>query len=164
MNNKGQISAEFILIVGFILVLIISTSYVIKNENELNIAMAAARNGVNEGILTDSVAIYPKQTFDEYELNKPFLTHPYSIRLVKIDYINKGFDSNYNKERIQFKVYVSSDSITNKTDQDSAGDRINFNLRKSIAISFNTTGLSNSLYNPSFSDNYMFTTSKVQWV
>ena len=46
----------------------------------------------------------------------------------------------------------------------SIGDRINYNLRKSVAISFNSTDATNKLYNPVFSQHYVFTTANVKWV
>ena len=46
----------------------------------------------------------------------------------------------------------------------SIGDRINYNLRKSIAISFNSTPSTNRLYNPVFSQHYVYTTANVKWV
>lgn len=149
---------------GFFLIIAIGSFNLILNQNELNIAIASGIVGVNEGILVDSSAIYPKETFNEYELSKPFLIHPNSIKIVKINYKNLGFDSSYNKKRVQLKVFVTSENIKNKKDQDSAGDRINYNLRKSIAYSFNTTNMSNSLYNPCFSNNYVFTTANVVWI
>ena len=52
MDDAGQISAEFLFLFG-VLILIVTLSIVfVANEQELNIAMAAARNGVNEGIAT----------------------------------------------------------------------------------------------------------------
>ena len=47
---------------------------------------------------------------------------------------------------------------------DLIGDRINYNLRKSIALSFNSTKSTNKLYNPVFSPHYVFTTANVGWV
>ena len=75
-----------------------------------------------------------------------------------------GMDSSYDKKRIQFKVYAkTSDRFTQK-ELDSIGDRINYNLRKSIAISFNTTDATNKLFNPVFSHHYMYTTANVKWI
>ena len=73
-------------------------------------------------------------------------------------------DANYDKKRIQFKVYAKSSRDFSKTELVSIGDRINYNLRKSLAISFNTTSSTNKLYNPVFSPHYVFTTANVKWV
>ena len=75
-----------------------------------------------------------------------------------------GVDSGYNKEKIQFKVTVSSNEIIDKDLQDSFGDRINYNLRKALAYTFNSENLTNELYNPVFSNHYVFTTANVKWI
>ena len=142
------------------LTVLISSSIFILGEHELNIAMSAARSGILEGIDSDSIAVYPKDVYREYENSKEDLLELNSVRLVKVNYTKMGYDDRYGKEKIQFNVTVSGD-VNDKT---SAGDRINFYLRKSLANSFNTTDLTNGLYNPVFSDHYIFTTSKVKWV
>ena len=160
MDKKGQLTSEFLFIIGIMLTVLISSSIFILGEHELNIAMSAARNGILEGIDSDSIAVYPKDVYREYENSKEDLLELNSVRLVKINYTKMGYDDRYGKEKIQFNVTVSGD-VNDKT---SAGDRINFYLRKSLANSFNTTDLTNGLYNPVFSDHYIFTTSKVKWV
>ncbi len=160
----GQISIEFILIIGFSLILMISLATILNPENELNIAMAAARNGASEGVAIDELAIYPKNSFEDYILNNQILTYPKSIKIIKIEKTNNGYHEVYNRTRIQLKIYASSSTLKTTADKNSAGDRINFYVRKSIATSFNTTSLTNNLYNPSFSNNYVFTTANVQWV
>ena len=92
------------------------------------------------------------------------LKHPYSVSVLNISYNSSGIDKNYGKQKIQFKVYAKASQDYNKKELDSIGDRINYNLRKSIAISFNTTNSTNKLYNPVFSNNYVFTTANVVWV
>ena len=75
-----------------------------------------------------------------------------------------GYDSNFDKQRIQFKVYAHSSKNLDKKELDSIGDRINYNLRKSIALTFETTQATNKLFNPVFSEHYIFTTANVKWV
>ena len=135
----------------------------ISNENELNIAMAAAKSGADEGVASSSSAIYPKETFNEYD-GLQGLKHPYSVSIVNVSYNSSGIDENYGKQKIQFKVYAKASADYNKKELDSIGDRINYNLRKSVATSFNTTDSTNKLYNPVFSNNYVFTTANVVWV
>lgn len=163
-DNKGQVSTELIIFLGFLLIMMIATFSFITSQNELNIAIIAAKEGVNSGLLSDSLAIYPEETFNDYEKDKGFLLNTYDIHLIKIDYKNMGYDSNRNLTKIQFKVYVTSSKISDKDLQDSAGDRINYYLRKSIATSFNTTSISNKLYNPVFSKHYVYTTANVVWL
>ncbi len=164
MENKGQISAEYLFITGVMILLIMIGAVFIYSQQELNIAMSAARNGANDGIVSSSSGIYPKQTYNDYSKSKSYLLIPYSVEIVNISYSEMGFDNNFDKKKIQFKVYATSSKEFSKKQLDSIGDRINYNLRKSIAISFNSTSSTNKLYNPVFSPHYVFTTANVKWV
>ncbi len=161
-DEKGQLSGEYMLLVGSLIVVLMISIFMIANENELNIAMAAAKSGADEGVASSS-AIYPKETFNEYD-DMEGLKHPYSVSIVNVSYNSSGIDENYGKQKIQFKVYAKASADYNKKELDSIGDRINYNLRKSVATSFNTTDSTNKLYNPVFSNNYVFTTANVVWV
>lgn len=162
-DEKGQLSGEYMLLVGSLIVVLMISIFMIANENELNIAMAAAKSGADEGVASSSSAIYPKETFNEYD-GLEGLKHPYSVSIVNVSYNSSGSDENYGKQKIQFKVYAKASVDYNKKELDSIGDRINYNLRKSVATSFNTTDSTNKLYNPVFSNNYVFTTANVVWV
>ncbi|MBQ6099902.1 hypothetical protein [Methanobrevibacter sp.] len=164
IGNSGQVSGEYLLLAGVLILILMISAVFIADESELNTAMAAARNGANEGIGTSSVAIYPKQTFNDYETSKSDLLIPYSVEIVNVTYYELGYDNNYGKKEIQFKVYVTSTKEFSKKQQVSIGDRINYNLRKALAVSFNTTSATNKLYNPVFSPHYVFTTANVKWV
>lgn len=163
MDEKGQLTMEFIFLIGVLLLVILVSSIYVLHQNELIIAMAAAREGVNEGISIGSTGVFPEDIYKDYNFFKKSLLIPNSIKLVSINYTNMGFDSKYGKEKIQFNVFVLSDTIKDKKEQDSAGDRINYNLRKSIAKSVGSENLTNSLFNPVFSKNYIYTTSNVKW-
>jgi hypothetical protein len=163
-ENNGQVSIEFILLIGISFVLVLSLAAILNSENELNIAMTAARNGAIEGANIDGVAIYPRNSFDDYVLNNQILTYPDSIKIIRIEKVNNGYHDVYNRTRIQLRVFASSSNLKETTDKNSVGSRINYYIRKSIANSFNTEHLSNNLYNPSFSKNYVFTTANVQWI
>ena len=163
-DNRGQISVEFLFLFGvLILVVMISVAFV-ADENELNIAMSAARNGAIEGVGTSSVGIYPADTFKDYSLSKTDLLIPYSVEIVNVSYNDMGYDINYDKKIIQFKVFARTDERFDSDDLVSIGDRINYNLRKSIALSFNSTASTNKLYNPVFSPHYVYTTANVKWI
>ena len=164
METKGQISAEYLLLTGVMILTLMIAAVLIFNDQELNIAMSAARNGANDGLMESSLAIYPKQTYDDYAKSKSNLLTPYSVEIVNISYSDIGMDANYDKKKIQFKVYAKSSKDFSKTELVSIGDRINYNLRKSLATSFNTTSSTNKLYNPVFSQHYVFTTANVKWV
>ena len=163
-ENKGQASAELLLLLGvLVLIVMIGVSF-IANENELTLAMSAARNGVNEGSLYASGAIYPSDTYKEYSTSDYLLLIPSGVEIVNISYNDMGYDSKFDKTRIQFKVYAHTSKDFDKEELDSIGDRINYNLRKSIANTFDSSKSTNKLYNPVFSPHYVFTTANVKWI
>ncbi len=164
MDEKGQISAEYLFIAGVLILVTMLSVVFIASESELNTAMVAARSGVDEGISVSSVGIYPTDSFSEYSKTKSKLFVPYSVDIVNISYLELGHDDNYDKDWIQFTVYAKTSERFSHDELDSIGDRINFYLRKSIAVSFNSTSSTNGLYNPVFSPHYVFTTANVKWV
>lgn len=164
IGENGQISAEFLFLFGVLIVIIMISIVFISSENELNTAMEAARNGAIEGATTSSSAVYPKDTYNDYSKTKEELLAPYSVDIVNISYNELGYDKNYDKKKIQFKVYAKTSDKFAKDELVSIGDRINYNLRKSLATSFNTTSSTNKLYNPVFSPHYVYTTANVKWV
>ena len=163
-DNKGQISGEYLLLSGVLIIVLILALVFVASEDELNLAMAAARNGAIEGVSSSASAIYPVDTYNDYSDSKDILLTPFSVELINISYSELGMDNNYDKRKIQFKVYAKSSNDYTKAELDSIGDRINYNLRKSIAVSFNTTSSTNGLYNPVFTPHYVITTANVKWV
>lgn len=163
-DSRAQISAELLFLFGVLVLVFMVSVIFIANQNELNTAMAAARSGAIEGIALTSSGIYPIDTYREYSNSDMNILNPYCVELVNVSYLEMGIDNNYNKKRIQFKVYAKSSKEFNSDELVSIGDRINYNLRKSVAISFNSTDATNKLYNPVFSQHYVFTTANVKWV
>lgn len=163
MDIKGQLPIEFLLVVGLSIMVLMPLTLSLSDASELNQAMSAARTGALQGAISDSLAIYPKESFRDYTLENQRLLNPSVVKIIKISYLNQGFHQGYQKTKIQLKIYASAPSVTNKTDRNCLGDRINFNARKKIAESFNTENLTNALYNPAFSSKYVFTTTDVQW-
>ena len=164
MDDKGQISAEFLFLFGVLILVVMLSIVFVANEQELNVAMSAARSGANEGLATSSCAIYPEDTFRDYSASKTSLMYPYSVEIVNVSYEELGQDLNYDKKKIQFKVYAKTSQRFSNSELVSIGDRINYNLRKSIAVSFNSTASTNKLYNPVFSPHYVYTTANVKWI
>ena len=163
-DDAGQISAEYLFIAGVLILIVMISAVFIAGQSELNTAMAAARIGADDGASSSSAAVYPQDTFRDYETSKSDLLIPYSVDIVNVSYVEMGVDENYDKKKIQFKVYATTSKSFSKKELDSIGDRINYNLRKSLAVSFNTTSSTNKLYNPVFSPHYIFTTANVKWV
>ena len=92
-DEKGQISAEYLLLMGVLIIVLILSIIFVVGENELNIAMGAARNGVIEGIGTSSAALYPIDTYNEYSDSQSNLMQPYSVEVVNISYYELGMDN-----------------------------------------------------------------------
>ncbi len=163
-ENRAQISGEYLLLVGsLILIALISIAF-IAHQHEITLAMTAAKNGVNEGLSISSSGIYPKDSYNDYSKSDYLILEPYSVEIINISYSDMGYDSNYNKQKIQFKVYAHISKDFSKKELDSVGDRINYNLRKSIAYTFGSVDATNKLYNPVFSQHYIFTTANVNWL
>lgn len=160
----GQLTIEFLMILGFSLIITIPLIMGISGSNELNQAMAASRAGALDGSLSDSLAVYPEDTFKDYEVEHLRLVNPSCVKIIKIDYINQGLSQAYNKTKIQLRIHASAPQVKDKTDRNCLGDRINFYARKKICESFHTENLTNSLFNPAFSNNYVFTTADVRWM
>jgi len=162
--DKGQITAEYFLIIGFIIPTLILGSYIIGDTLELNMAIAAARDGAIQGANMDELAIYPKDAYYEYEMGKNVLLQPSSIQIIKIEAINEGYNKTYEKYKIRLTAYAHLKREISSDCKNSLGDRINYNMRKNICITFKTENITNDFYNPAFSYNYMFTTSDVKWI
>lgn len=165
IDNKGQITVELLLLISFALITTILLANAIIDANELNIAMASARNGAFEGISSNGLAIYPKESFENYtkDLKKQSLLREKNIKIVKVNQSVKGKD-NFNRTRIQLKIYASSPDVKTNEEKEAVGDRINYNVRKSITQSFKSENITNKLFNPAFSNKYSFTTANVVWV
>ncbi len=160
----GQLTMEFLILLGFSLIISIPLIISVADSNELNQAMAASRTGALDGSLSDGLAVYPGDAFKDYEVEHVRLVNPSCVKIIKIDYINQGLSPAYNKTKIQLRIHASAPQVTDKLDRNCLGDRINFYARKKICESFHTENLTNSLFNPAFSNNYVFTTADIRWM
>ena len=164
MDFSGQYVLEYVLILGFSILVSTSTLTMVYDINELNTIMASARSGVLLGSEMDSLAIYPTETYDNYIDIHPKLKIGSKVTFIRIFYEKDGYDPVYKKKKIKLKIYASVKSLYNQDDRTCIGDRINYYVRKNICKSFNTENLTNCYYNPAFSDNYFITTYDVGWV
>jgi hypothetical protein len=163
MDSHGQLALEYMLVIGFSLIILFPLTSALSEGNEINQAMTVARTGALQGAVLDGMAIYPEDAFRGYNLEHPRLICPSEVKILKIDYNNEGFNPIYQKTKIQIRVHASAPTIQNREDKDCLGDRINFYVRKSICETFNTQNLTNKVYNPAFSHRYVFTTGDVRW-
>ena len=137
IDRKGQITVELLLLISFALITTILLANLIMDSNELNIAMASARNGAIEGTSSSGLAIYPKESYDNYSKDpkKQSLMRMKNIKIIKISPSIKGQD-NFNRTRIQLKVYASSPNVKTKEERESVGDRINIALQQQMLFGF----------------------------
>ena len=84
MKNKGQITAEYILIVGVIIVILTLTSQVLIIESEKNLILEYAQTGAQIGIDKNAYAMYYNDTFNNYMTNYPKLLYPTEIKVIII--------------------------------------------------------------------------------
>ena len=164
MDHHGQMSVEFILIMGFSIVTSIIVAQVCLEAVELNTCMSTARTGVTEGISLDSLAVYPSEKFESYTKYHPRIKTCSRVVYVGTKWINMGYDSKYQKTKILLQIEATAPSHMDKAERNCEGDRINYYVRRSICKTFKTENLTNIYYNPAFSDHYYFTTSNVEWV
>jgi hypothetical protein len=164
MDFHGQYVLEYILILGFSILVSLSSLTLVYDINELNTIMASARSGVLLGSAMDGLAIYPHEKFDNYIKKHPRLITGSKIYFIRVIYEKDGYDPIYKRKKIKLKIYASIKSVYNVADRECIGDRINYYVRRSICKSFNTENLTNTYYNPAFSDNYFITTYDVVWV
>ena len=118
IDNKGQISVELLLLISFALISAILLANAVIDANELNVVMASARNGAFEGISSNGLAIYPKESYENYskDFKKQTLLREKNIKIVKISQSVKGKD-NFNRTRIQLKIYASSPEVKTKEEK-----------------------------------------------
>ena len=163
MDRRGQISIEFMMIVAVIPLVVLLLGSLTSESSELTLAMAAARNGATQGANLNSMAFYPDQAFSNYTNKNQRLLLPSKVRIIKVEYKNQGYNSVYQRTKIQIRVYASDPTLKNHDDQNCMGERINYYVRKSISGSFQTDYLTNNAYNPVFSHRYYYTTADVRW-
>lgn len=163
MDFKGQITLEFVLLIGLILLIVMGITSYIGEDVELSQAMAAARSGATEGANIDSFAIYPEESFNNNIDKHPRILSPSSVKIININYVNFGFNTTYNKTRIQLRITASCPTVKSH-DQNSLGDRINYYARKKISELFGTSSQTNMAFNPTYSNRYVFTTADVKWI
>jgi hypothetical protein len=164
MDHHGQISAEFIMIMGISIITALIFAQASMEAQELNTCMSSARTGVTEGIALDSMAVYPSEKFDSYTKFHPRLKTCSRVVFIGIKYLNLGYDSKYQKTKILIQIKASAPYQMDKADRDCEGDRITYYVRKNICQAFKTENLTNLYYNPAFSNHYYFTTSNIEWV
>lgn len=156
MNNKGQITVEYILLIGIILILIVFTINIILNETEKNTILVSAQSGAQIGIDKNGYAMYYNDTFNNYEENYPKLLQPIEIQLINITMQEKY-------KTITLQAYLHTNQYLTNNEKYIIGYRVNYYIRKSISETFNKE--QNDLYYENLqTNNYMIETENVKWV
>lgn len=156
MNNKGQIVAEYILVIGIIIVILITVSQILIEESEKNTILESAQIGAQIGIDKNAYAMYYNDTFNNYMLNYPKLLYPTEIRVINITMMD-------NNSSIILQVSLHSDNYLTNNQKEIVGSRVNYYIRKTISETFNQKN-SDLYYENCQTNNYKIETKKVKWI
>ena len=85
------------------------------------------------------------------------------MKIVKVDYINQGYNSTYKKTKIQLRIWASAPSVEDGGDRNCLGNRISYYARENICKAFGTQNMTNLGCNPAYSKKYIFTAG-VKWI
>ena len=156
MNNKGQIVAEYILVIGIIIVILITMSQILIEESEKNTILESAQIGAQIGIDKNAYAMYYNDTFNNYMLNYPKLLYPTEISVINISMMN-------NNSSIILQVSLHSDNYLTNNQKEIVRSRVNYYIRKTISETFNQKN-SDLYYENCQTNNYKIETKKVKWI
>lgn len=156
MNNKGQITLEYILMISIIIIIMISAIQAINTESEKNTILTAAQIGAQTGIDKNAYAMYYNDTFANYATNYPKLTYPTEIKVINMN-MTQEEDTIY----LQTKLY-SNNYLTNNQ-KEIIAHRVNYYIRKTVSETFNQKN-ADLYYENCKSNNYKIETKKVKWV
>ncbi|MBO7719652.1 MAG: class III signal peptide-containing protein [Methanosphaera sp.] len=157
MNNKGQISLEYILFSTIILVMIMVVATTAADENEKNIIIDSARLGAQEGVDKNAYAMYYNDTFNHYQSDYPRLLYPTDIDIINITL--KETSTN----KLQITTYAHSNTKLTSNEKYIISSRINYYTRRSITNTFKQKQ-NGIYYTPALSDNYEIECEDVRWV
>ncbi|OED30861.1 class III signal peptide-containing protein [Methanosphaera sp. WGK6] len=155
MNNKGQLSVEYILMLSIIIIILISSISMISDEFEKNTILTAAQFGAQNGIDKNGYAMYYNDTFNHYQNDYPKLLTSTEIKLIKIELYE-------NNTTLELQVYAHSNALS-APEKNIVGARINYYIRKSVSETFNSTPC-NIFYDPTKSNKYVIKTKSVIWL
>ena len=157
MNKNGQITAEYILMISIILVILLATTNAILHETEKNTILTAAQLGAQTGIDKNGYAIYYNDTFNFYEENYTRLLSPTDIRIINIT-------MEENKENITLQVNLHTNNDLTSMEKYIIGYRVNYYVRKSISETFDHQIENDTYYEKVETNNYKIETKTVKWV
>lgn len=155
MNNQGQLTLEYILILSIIIITIISTSTIILLEAEKNTIQNAALTGAQQGVDKNAYAMYYNDTYNTYYKDSLKLIQSNQIKIIKIIQKEDG-------KIIILTTYAHTTTL-NSHEKNLASSRINYYIRRNIMNTFNKK-TNDTYYNPCYSNNYEIKTNNIIWV
>lgn len=156
MNNKGQISLEYILMIGIIVIILISAIQVLYLESEKNSILAAAQIGLQTGVDKNAYAMYYNDTFNTYGEDYPKLLYPTEIKVI-------GINITREENRIYLQAKLHSNHYLTVKQREIIGHRVNYYIRKTVSETFNQEN-PDLFYENCRSNNYNIETKKVKWI
>ena len=156
MNNKGQITVEYILMLGVIFVVLITVTQVVLMESEKNVIVESAQTGAQIGIDKNAYAMYYNDTFNNYMMNYPKLLYPTEIKVINISITE-------NNNTLSLEVFLHSNDYLTSNQKEIVGSRVNYYVRKTVSETFNQED-TDLYYENCQSDNFKIETKKVKWV
>ena len=155
MNNKGQITVEYILLLSIIITLILTTNIIIE-QSEKNQIIMQAQIGAQIGVDKNGYAIYYNDTFNNYYKNYPRLLTPTKIKITEINMYEMD------NSTLELEVIAFSSETLTSSEKYIIGSRINYYVRKTITESFDKEQTT-IYFDPALSDNYLIKTRNVKW-
>lgn len=156
MNNKGQLTVEYMLLLCIILIILITITPIIMDENEQNQILNAAQIGAQNGVDKNAYAIYYNDTYNEYYQKDLSLLKSNQIKIIKIT-----LKKTTNKT---IKIYTKAHTTTlTSNERYIASSRINYYIRYNIMKTFQIK-TNDTYYNPAYSNNYRIETQQIEWV
>lgn len=156
MNNEGQITAEYILMIVVIILISVMMTQVLLTESEKNIVLESAQTGAQIGVDKNAYAMYYNDTFNNYMINYPKLLYPTEIKVINISIME-------NNNIISLQVCLHSNNYLTNNQKVIVGSRVNYYVRKTISETFNQQD-TDLYYENCQSNNYKIETKKVKWV
>lgn len=156
MNNKGQITLEYILMTGIIIVILIGSIQTINTESEKNTILSAAQMGAQIGVDKNAYAMYYNDTFNNYATNNLQLIFTMDIRVINIS-MTQEENSLYLQATIHSNTYLTDNQ------REIISQRVNYYIRKTISQTFDQKN-ADVFYENVKSNNYNIKTKKVNWV
>lgn len=156
MNNEGQITAEYILMIVVIILISVMMTQVLLTESEKNIVLESAQTGAQIGVDKNAYAMYYNDTFNNYMINYPKLLYPTEIKVINISIME-------NNNIISLQVCLHSNNYLTNNQKEIVGSRVNYYVRKTISETFNQQD-TDLYYENCQSNNYKIETKKVKWV